>query len=190
MKYYKLLKDNNIGYFSKFKWDVSGKWMSAEGELRLCTNGFHVIRQKDIINWVYAGPHLYEVKIKGKKIVYDGKICAQSVRVIKKVESWTIPLLIENVLNPALLRFKNNSNFINPRYKMRKQLIDQLCIIDDYTNFKSSYIVSTLHTLFKFIRFPWMHTNNYITGHHQWAESELSNIIKDIQTLIEQEATQ
>jgi hypothetical protein len=105
MKYYKILTKENYGGFTRFEWNTRGKWMSVKGELVMCCNGFHVIRKKHIYHWIYMiSPmcpypgtylintyakrylNLYEVEIKGKKIVGDNKTCAQSVRVIKKLE--------------------------------------------------------------------------------------------------------
>lgn len=106
MRYYKILtKRGNRGGFGKFKWDISGKWMSVEGKLKMCKNGFHVIKKRYICDWInaisryvlfttaytlynYAKKYLklYEVEIKGDRIRSYNKICVRSVRVIKKLE--------------------------------------------------------------------------------------------------------
>jgi len=105
MKYYKLLFGNKTKH-SSYEWDLSGKWMSVSGTLKLCWTGFHVMREKDIINWIECGFDLYEVKIGKEKIIDNNKICVRKVRVIKKVDKYNRQSFLDTVIYPTVGRAK------------------------------------------------------------------------------------
>lgn len=109
MKYYKLLDDQDTGYYSGYKWDISGKWMKVKGKLEMCGNGFHVMRAKDIIEWLECGFNLYEVEVVGERILGDTKICVSTVRVVRKVEKYNKESLLKTVIDPAVKRAKQDA---------------------------------------------------------------------------------
>ena len=89
MKYYKVLgKDGKPCNGGNGKWFLPkgkrpGKWMPFIEHLRPCVRGYHVCRQKDLLDWI--NETVYLVEIRGKKIIRDDKIVVQQARLIKQM---------------------------------------------------------------------------------------------------------
>jgi len=90
---YKFLNASKRGPFSDAEYSLPsdgepGEWMTAEGELELCANGYHYCREGALLEWLQA--ELYEVEIRGDRL-YDeemGKGCAREMRFLRRVEAW------------------------------------------------------------------------------------------------------
>lgn len=85
--YYKFLDSNSTGGFSSFSWPKD-KWVEVEGELKLCTNGFHVATKENLSHWILE--HLYEVEVGDEYIATDEKICARRAKLTRKLEGWNL----------------------------------------------------------------------------------------------------
>ena len=92
MTYYKFLKENGSSPQGYGEWHLPkskrpGKWMpKIEGELAACENGYHVLRDTDLIHWL--GPVLWEVEIKGELVESGDKCITRQARLIRKVDTW------------------------------------------------------------------------------------------------------
>ena len=61
-----------------------GKWMpKIEGELRLCDRGYHLCREKDLLNWLNEA--IYEAEYRGEVIEDDNKIVCRDVRLLRRM---------------------------------------------------------------------------------------------------------
>lgn len=66
-----------------------GEWMpEIEGELKPCSNGYHLVDKQHILDW--AGPELYEAEWKGRRKMHDDKdkFVVRRVRLLRKIETW------------------------------------------------------------------------------------------------------
>jgi len=68
-----------------------GAWtQAAQGDLKPCTNGYHVCRPTDLVNWIDA--ELYECEIDGDQAACDdpdeSKLCVRRMRLTRRVEGW------------------------------------------------------------------------------------------------------
>ena len=64
-----------------------GKWLSAvEGEIVLCSNGYHLIPADSLIEWL--GPTLYEAEGRGDQQTDSTKIAFREARLIRRLEHW------------------------------------------------------------------------------------------------------
>jgi hypothetical protein len=68
------------GVWSLPKEDQPGEWMPPIPPT-ICLQGYHVCEEKDLIKWLAF--ELFEVEIRGEKIVGDSKICAEQARLIR-----------------------------------------------------------------------------------------------------------
>ena len=82
---YKSLPKNLTSYGHKFK---VGKWYKAEGDLKICKNGFHcsqnIIDAMGFVNMEV----LAKVEVRGKSIIQDDKECWEEMRLVKTYK-WT-----------------------------------------------------------------------------------------------------
>src|SRR5689334_4079735 len=71
MSAYKFLAKGARGPISGFEWPSSytggpGPWVEVEGELGLCTNGYHVCRPLDLAHWLHD--ELWELETQGEQL--------------------------------------------------------------------------------------------------------------------------
>ena len=94
--YYKFLTLKNTGGYSDFVYPVckdgSTEWLTIDGELELCKNGFHVCRPGTMIRWMQV--QLFECVIGGEVIDDADKICCSKIRLTKKVGTWGIRQIV------------------------------------------------------------------------------------------------
>ena len=65
----------------------SGKWMPIiQGELITCKNGYHLCREKDLLNWLNES--IYEAEYKGIILESDNKVVVRQARLLRKCENW------------------------------------------------------------------------------------------------------
>ncbi len=92
MKYYKILVAGKSCNGGKCDWFLPSKgkpggWMpEIEGDLKLCAMGYHIVKAKDILDWVKEDCEIYEVMPKGKVIYGDNKGICRSARLVKKLK--------------------------------------------------------------------------------------------------------
>ena len=60
-----------------------GAWRKVAGDLIPCNNGLHLLRKKDIIEWLRAGV-LWEAEWRGDKIVTGDKMVVSEARLVRK----------------------------------------------------------------------------------------------------------
>lgn len=93
MKYYKVLDENNKGPYSGFdfteylpKDGAPGKWLPKRTKLEMCNKGYHVTDAVHLVDWLDA--QIFDVEVRGDKLDGDNKSCHQSIRFIRKIETW------------------------------------------------------------------------------------------------------
>ena len=91
MQLYKVL-DSGRSTYQDFVWPLPkgkrpGKWMpKIEGELVACENGYHLCREKDILEWL--GPEIYEAEHRGELVEAKDKVVVREARLIRKCDGW------------------------------------------------------------------------------------------------------
>lgn len=97
MRYYKFLTEHNTGGYSDFvypvKPDGSTKWLTCDGPLRMCDNGFHLAPENNLVPFIQSQLFLAEytgdiLEDWGEILDDDEKICCRKIRLIRKIESW------------------------------------------------------------------------------------------------------
>lgn len=99
----KSLTKNSNKFYKSFKPDLTcrefqyeeNKWFEAEGEIKLCENGFHACANPfDLFNY-YGGELnkdlvIYEVELEGvsEERQGDSKVVAKRIRLVKKINSY------------------------------------------------------------------------------------------------------
>ena len=63
-----------------------GKWRKVEDDLLFCSNGLHLCRQSDLIDWL--GPVIWEAEHRGELIESDNKVVAREARLTNKCNNW------------------------------------------------------------------------------------------------------
>ena len=63
-----------------------GKWLKVEGPLVPCSNGLHLCRPDQLIEWL--GPTLWIAEAGKERIVEPGKIVVRRARLLRQVETW------------------------------------------------------------------------------------------------------
>ena len=87
VKQYKFLRTGLKSENGGFKWKIN-RWEKVEGELGLCSNGFHSsLKPYDAFSYV-QGEILAIVECRGKSLSDDNKYCWEEQRVIKTYK-WT-----------------------------------------------------------------------------------------------------
>ena len=67
--------------------DRPGKWMPPiQGNLIPCQNGYHLCREKDLIEWL--GPNIYLAECRGDRIDESNKIIVREARLTKHLWTW------------------------------------------------------------------------------------------------------
>lgn len=64
-----------------------------EGKLEECTNGYHILRERDLIKWF--APTLWRVEVEGELIEFENKCVARKARITTRIESWNRATWIE-----------------------------------------------------------------------------------------------
>ena len=91
MQLYKVLNGGRSTY-QDFVWPLPkgkrpGKWLpKIKGELVACENGYHLCREKDILEWL--GPEIYEAEHKGELVDAGPKVVVREARLIRKCDGW------------------------------------------------------------------------------------------------------
>jgi len=91
-KLYKCLAENGIGPLSGELWrlpyaDQPGRWMPrVKGELRVCWNGYHLVRREQV--WRWLSDELYEAEGRGDTLDGGNKVVFRQARLLRRVESW------------------------------------------------------------------------------------------------------
>jgi hypothetical protein len=98
MKYYKTLDENNKGPYSNFNFTkylpvknedgtwTPGKWLPKRKVLDMCAKGYHYTDTVHLIDWLDA--QIFEVELAGEVLDSDNKSCCQSIRFVRKIETW------------------------------------------------------------------------------------------------------
>ena len=67
-----------------------GRWQTVSGPLVPCHNGLHVLRFKDLLQWI--GPALFHVEVDGERVDLDdateGKVVVRRARLVARVDTW------------------------------------------------------------------------------------------------------
>jgi len=85
MKLYKFLNENMTSTFQCHDWKKG--WMPAiKGILVACENGYHLMREQDIIHWL--GAVLWEVEYRGELLESSDKVVVREARLVKKIDTW------------------------------------------------------------------------------------------------------
>ena len=93
MKLYKSLAENGFcchggtGQWSLPNGKKPGAWMPKLVDLNPCHRGYHVLREQDLL--VFVGPALFEVEVRGEKIICDDKVVVAEARLVRHVPGWT-----------------------------------------------------------------------------------------------------
>ena len=89
MKLYKFLNEDGTTPQGYGKWkfpDGEYHWMpEIEGKLIACENGYHLLREQDLVEWF--GPVLWECEYRGELLEHDNKVVVRQARLIKQVET-------------------------------------------------------------------------------------------------------
>ena len=89
---YKATNRNGVAPITGFEWPLPkngkpGKWVKAEGEIVLCENGIHYCKDEfQLLSWL--NEEIWEIEVKGKKVIGDDKCAARQGRLIRKIETW------------------------------------------------------------------------------------------------------
>ena len=89
---YKATEKNGIAPITGFEWPLPkngkpGKWVKAEGEIILCENGIHYCKDElQLLSWL--NEEIWEIEVKGKKVISDDKCAARQGRLIRKLNTW------------------------------------------------------------------------------------------------------
>jgi hypothetical protein len=94
MKYYKTLTEDHKGSFSGFdftpylpnKGNQPGEWLPDVETLEMCESGYHVTDAAHLLDWLHA--EIWEVETRGEKLEGDDKTAWQSIRFVRKLETW------------------------------------------------------------------------------------------------------
>lgn len=91
MKLYKVLSaDGKSCHGGYAEWHLPtgkrpGKWMPPiDGELEPCSNGYHVCRRGQLMEWL--GEAIYECESRGERINAGDKIVVREVRLVKRIK--------------------------------------------------------------------------------------------------------
>ena len=95
--YYKFLKKGGFAtHVNNFQYELPskrpygkiwkpGKWMPIiEGDLEKCANGYHVCREKDLLDWIHE--ECYVVEVRGDIVEFEDKVIARQVRLLRKLK--------------------------------------------------------------------------------------------------------
>ena len=122
-KLYKILDFHGQARYGVGAWHLPvgkrpGKWMpKIEGELEPCRNGYHLARQRDLLDWL--GPEIFEAEYRGEIIEADNKVVVREARLLRRVSGWnetTARLFAADCARHVLLIFeKGHPNDGRPR---------------------------------------------------------------------------
>ena len=91
----KFLKEGATSPVQRFIWPVPrgsrpGKWVEAQGELKVCANGIHAVRlDRGALEWL-DNPELWVIELGGERF-YDEqghKLVARKGRLIRRIDGW------------------------------------------------------------------------------------------------------
>lgn len=84
--YYKCLTADGTGPYSGVTWPLDGSWIAAVGDLDPCSNGIHVCRREDVIQWLNA--RIFQVECGGESVTADNKVVFRRARIISEYTTW------------------------------------------------------------------------------------------------------
>ncbi len=64
-----------------------GKWMPKLTDLSVCSHGYHLCHEGDLVEWL--GPEIWIAEYRGEVIESDNKIVVAQARLVRRVETWT-----------------------------------------------------------------------------------------------------
>jgi hypothetical protein len=71
---------------------MPGDWMpTIKDELVPCSNGYHLCRREDVINWI--GPYLYAVEYRGERVDCDDKVVVREARLLYPISTYSVEML-------------------------------------------------------------------------------------------------
>ena len=94
MRLFKILDEWGITPYQNFLWNLPkngkpGAWQKKiQGKLVACENGYHLLREQDLMYWLNAGPAIYEAAYTGELVVSDIKIIVRNARLIQRIDNW------------------------------------------------------------------------------------------------------
>lgn len=77
-------------------WSV-GEWMPDKDPVP-CQSGYHLCREDDLLDWL--GPRLFLAEARGRIVESDGKVTAQSARLVREL-SWDCDVWVNHCLARA-----------------------------------------------------------------------------------------
>jgi hypothetical protein len=90
---YKFLRRGAVGPFSQLRWPLPtsqgpGSWLEAEGPLRECTNGLHVLRVPDLAHWLHD--ELWLVEYDGDSVEGTDCLVVRRARLLRPIDAWHV----------------------------------------------------------------------------------------------------
>tara|TARA_Y100001973_G_C5205772_1_gene341454 strand:- start:3814 stop:4308 length:495 start_codon:yes stop_codon:yes gene_type:complete len=89
MKYYKVLQADGTAHYSGAEWYLPkrgpGRWMPEIKEIIECVSGYHLVRKKDLLEWLHAGTAIFEAEGRGGRQVADSKVVFRQARLLRKL---------------------------------------------------------------------------------------------------------
>jgi hypothetical protein len=92
MKYYKILVKGKSCHGGSANWGLPkdgrpGVWMPPiTGKLKACERGYHVVKDKDILEWLKEDCQIFEAEPKGEVSYADNKGVCRSARLTKPLK--------------------------------------------------------------------------------------------------------
>lgn len=93
---YKVLNtDGSCYYGGQGSWHLPkgnrpGKWMpKIEGKLSPCSNGYHVLKASQLIEWIAPAVGVFIVETHGQAIWQADKGVVREARLIRRLDTWT-----------------------------------------------------------------------------------------------------
>lgn len=91
MRAYKVLRDGR-SEFTGVLWPLPaggqpGEWVSANGQLGLCTNGIHASTVDQLPQWL--GNEIWEAELDGEVLKTEPALVASRARLIRRVQEWS-----------------------------------------------------------------------------------------------------
>jgi hypothetical protein len=88
---YKVLEDDRVAPFTRFRWPV-GEWVEAEA-VEACRSGVHACRPRQLPYWL--GRELWVIELDGQIVEHERKVIARLGRLLHRIPGWNDELLRE-----------------------------------------------------------------------------------------------
>lgn len=86
---YKILGDDRVALFTRFRWPESD-WVEAEA-VEACRSGVHACRPRHLPHWL--GKQLWEIELGGEIVEHERKVIARRGRLVRPIPEWNEELL-------------------------------------------------------------------------------------------------